>query len=341
MKKYYIILLLILFIFIFGCARNDNTQEINQLISQLENVDNDYDRMMQIIVIKKEISENKTKKIDISTLNDVEVRTEKNIRNSIDSVNSMDKNDIYTFSDIFHNNKIIEIAAIDSNYLIKLLTRNRLFIENFQDSVNLAYLNITDDNYIFYEEYQKVINFKNDNYFKFKIISEKNELDVLLEITNQGYIKINLLEKNEKDSKIINAKTMISLIPIESKKIKDVCFDNITSLPSITIEQINAIKEYSLEYLKEHDRKTVSIYDIEIINIYGKFDDVIIFQLGNRGAWQVITPVYFDGFVINFRDSNIPLLLKNGIIYELDMARKIMSKESSLLLYQTFIYLKG
>ncbi|MDE6656283.1 MAG: hypothetical protein K2J85_04745, partial [Anaeroplasmataceae bacterium] len=83
------------------------------------------------------------------------------------------------------------------------------------------------------------------------------------------------------------------------------------------------IKEDYLKYAHLHGKENLTIDDIQIVNNYGQYDDVVIVRMNNFG-FCVITPMIFGlmqvgGFYlrIDFPDTNIPLVYKDGNFYEL------------------------
>ena len=89
----------------------------------------------------------------------------------------------------------------------------------------------------------------------------------------------------------------------------------------ITEEQI---REDYLKYAHLHGKENLTIDDIQIVNNYGQYDDMVIVRIG-WGGFCVITPMIFGGLMqvggfylrIDFPDTNIPLVYKDGNFYEL------------------------
>lgn len=97
------------------------------------------------------------------------------------------------------------------------------------------------------------------------------------------------------------------------------------------------IKEDYLIYAKENGEKGLMIENVQILNHYGQYDDIVIVRM-NRGAYQKITYVSFLDLKVQlkFGDSNTPLVYKNGKFYELKDAynKGILTKEHVILLQE-------
>lgn len=95
----------------------------------------------------------------------------------------------------------------------------------------------------------------------------------------------------------------------------------------ITDEQI---KQDYLAYSHSKGDTYLTIEDIEILNHYGQYGDIVILRMF-RGAYQVVTYISFYELNIQFvfGDRNTPLVYKNGNFYELYDAYKngIITKE--------------
>ena len=97
------------------------------------------------------------------------------------------------------------------------------------------------------------------------------------------------------------------------------------------------IKNDYLLYRYSQGETYLTIENIQILNHYGQYGDIVIVRM-NRGAYQVVTyiPFYDLNLTFVFGDRNTPLVYKNGVFFELYDAyeKGIITKEIVISLYE-------
>ena len=87
----------------------------------------------------------------------------------------------------------------------------------------------------------------------------------------------------------------------------------------ISDNQINEIKADCLNYLIASGVNDATIEDIVILEIYGSFNDAVVFRI-KRGAYTAFTSVIIGDCELVFSDTNLPIVWYQGKIYELKEA---------------------
>lgn len=213
-------------------------------------------------------------------------------------------NDNYNNKVKINDMDIITERKIKNDYLYKLLNSS-----NYDDGdITLSDIEIMG----YYGSFNE--------YFILRLKDKKAQYPSVIDIINIDYIIFEYTGPN-------------FVVWSEKEDIKNVISKEKTE-QVISDEQI---KNDYLLYRYSQGETYLTIENIQILNHYGQYGDIVIVRM-NRGAYQVVTyiPFYDLNIQLVFGDRNTPLVYKNGVFFELYDAyeKGIITKEIVISLYE-------
>ena len=199
--------------------------KINNSIDNLENIDNNEEKMLEIMKIEKEIqtiSPDKQSKINMSKLSYETTTTVNNLKGSVEWGDRLNSEILsYSFTEITNNFEIKELYAIKGlNSAFRIQVSKKELIDLLTSYFYLPYIDVVNNKEIFYEEYALLLNGNSKDYCVFQVIFDGNTSESLfnIHVYGSGYVLLTETIKDGDSETILNM--YISLIPLDYSDFK-------------------------------------------------------------------------------------------------------------------------
>jgi len=249
-----LVLVSLISVLLFNNRIPSDVTKINNSISELKNIEDDEEKMLTIMKIKKEvqsISEDKRKKINMSQLSNEISITSNNLKSSAEWSNNLNNEELfYTFTEITNNYEIKELYAIKGlNSRIKIQISRKELIDLLASYFYLPYANIISSKETFYEEYSDILNGDDSDYCNFHVIFDDSNNNSLfnIHVYGSGYVLITTTIKGSGNETITNMYVSLVSLDYMSFKLAYGAYSILSDFNFCNIVSFNDIKSISLE----------------------------------------------------------------------------------------------
>jgi len=214
----------IMFVIIFSIImvnQNNNIIKMNTSINNLETINSNEDRIMEVMKLDREIKanyQNSLSKISIDKLKQVTNNTVKQLKATFEWKSTLSPDEDYKeLCEYFRFDNVYDIKMVRSFSSIVEIIDSQYIIGELLSYFDLPFIEIVNNKDSFYEDYKEKLS---GDYKDFYSVSLKyNGMDenesIIIDIYGSGYITVVINERiGDGTYDVINKYSLVSLVPI-------------------------------------------------------------------------------------------------------------------------------
>lgn len=240
---------------------------INNSIINLDKIENEEEKMLEIMKIEKDIEIipiDKQTKIDMSKLAYENGKTINNLKNSVEWKSTLSQgeeynelSDYFNFADAYEINMVRSFSSIDE----KIDDQN--IINHLFRYFDLPFIEIVNNRETFYEDYKEELSGDYKDYYSISLKyygMDENE-SIKINLYGSGYVFVVINERiGDETYDVINKFSLVSLVPIDFDRFIRFVSYEIIEIKNIENENATGIMIYY------NDELYNSIYDVNLVS---------------------------------------------------------------------------